>query len=564
MPNVFKKIVLSFLASLVLLFSFAPFFKANAAPNPPPPTPIPKIEATVNAGPASDSSTNWYDQGFWNWHAKVYDPSNSSEIFGERYTAAQVQWVIFGVFSQIINLPGPATTVAIVCITTNGILGCGTEVQNAVKSLTSAQVGPSKTAMAFFDSQPLSGIGYVRQKINNFHLIPEANAQGTGFTAANPIQSLWVAFRNLTFGLMVIVVLIMAFMIMFRVKISPQVVITVQSALPKIAGALVLITFSYAIAGFMIDIMYLVMGILASFLSSSSISTLSATEIFNTLNNGNILWLSLKYCVYFWFGMIEAFLTASGGGAGGTVARVISGEAALLGSFLGVIIMIIAAFLLLWYTVKIFWLLLKTYVTLLLQIALGPIQILLGTITPFGGFGAWLKSLAGSLAVYPVVGFMFALSYFFLAQAYRTVMPGDLLPFLGDFPFGININVLGDTSSWSPPLTGGADFVGILWLGVSLVVITLIPRTAEIIQGAISGKPFAFGTAIGEAFGPVMIAGQAAGDYKSGQTKARLEGEIKSAENLYGPADPRTLAKRQELANRDFTSNLLKRFMSGR
>ena len=473
MSNLLKKVTLSFLSALVLLFSFAPYFEAYAQ---------------------DSNSTAWYDQNFWDWHGKVYDYENPSEIFGERYTAAQVQWVLFSVGSQIIHAGGSDVTKAAVCISKTNIGDCGDEIKNALNPLSDAQNGPTKTVLSFFDSQPLSGIGYVRQKINNFHLIPEANAQGTGFTAASPIQTLWVAFRNLTFGLMVIVVLIMAFMIMFRVKISPQAVITVQSALPKIAGALILITFSYAIAGFMIDIMYLVMGILATFLTSSGISTLKATEIFSTLNNGSVLVLSMKYCAYFWFAMMEAVSSAGGGGTVGILLG------ATVGNVLGFLIAVIAFFLLLWYTIKIFWLLIKTYVGVLLQIALSPIQILLGTITPFGGFGAWLKGLAGSLAVYPVVGFMFVLSYYFLAQAYKINSPASLIPFL-DFPFGININLLADSSNWSPPLTGGTEWLGILWLGVSLAVITLIPRTAEIIQGAISGKPFAYGTAIGEALG---------------------------------------------------------------
>lgn len=496
-----KKITLSFLSALVLLFSFAPYFEAYAAPNPPPPTPIPTLTGvTGSAGSASDGSTNWYDQGFKDWHQKVYDQSNSSEIFGERYTAAQVQWVFFGVFSQVLHIGGPKTTAALVCIWGTNVLDCGPQILDAVNSfslITDSQTSP-KTVLSFFDTQPLSGIGYVHQKINNFHLIPEAKAQGTGFTAANPIQKLWVAFRNLTFGLMVIVVLIMAFMIMFRVKISPQVVITVQSALPKIAGALILITFSYAIAGFMIDIMYLVVGILASFLSSSSISTLSAPDIFKALNTGNIFSLSLLYLFYFVAGIFSFFV----GSAPSIVGQLAGGVLAFGLAYIMMIVLIIVLVITIFKTL---WLLLTTYANILIQIAIAPIQIVLGTITPFGGFGTWLKSLAANLAVYPVVGFMYVLSFFFLAQAFTASFPPSLIP-LFKFPFGINIDILKNTSTWAPPMTLGG-MLGLLWLGVSLVVMTLIPKTAEIIKGAISGKPFAFGTAVGEALGPVKTAG---------------------------------------------------------
>jgi hypothetical protein len=38
---------------------------------------------------------------------------------------------------------------------------------------------------------------------------------------------------------------------------------------------------------------------------------------------------------------------------------------------------------------------------------------------------------------------------------------------------------------------------------VSFVMFTLIPKISDIVQSFMAGKPFAYGTAIGEAFGPV-------------------------------------------------------------
>ena len=47
-----------------------------------------------------------------------------------------------------------------------------------------------------------------------------------------------------------------------------------------------------------------------------------------------------------------------------------------------------------------------------------PFQILLGTISPGGCFGAWLRSYLANLAVFPTVGILFVLSYI-LALAMR-------------------------------------------------------------------------------------------------------------------------------------------------
>ncbi len=67
-----KKAILGFLASLVVLTSSLVYFVPNA------------------------KASAWYSQTYEEWLTKVVDSSNPDEIFGERYTAAQVQWVIYG------------------------------------------------------------------------------------------------------------------------------------------------------------------------------------------------------------------------------------------------------------------------------------------------------------------------------------------------------------------------------------------------------------------------------------------------------------------------------------
>jgi hypothetical protein len=42
---------------------------------------------------------------------------------------------------------------------------------------------------------------------------------------------------------------------------------------------------------------------------------------------------------------------------------------------------------------------------------------------------------------------------------------------------------------------------------VSLVILLLAPKAADIIQSFLSGRPFEYGTAIGQAFGPITGTG---------------------------------------------------------
>ena len=45
----------------------------------------------------------WYAPDYQSWYLKVYDSRNPQEIFGERYTAAQVTWVIYSFAATILN-----------------------------------------------------------------------------------------------------------------------------------------------------------------------------------------------------------------------------------------------------------------------------------------------------------------------------------------------------------------------------------------------------------------------------------------------------------------------------
>jgi hypothetical protein len=127
-------------------------------------------------------------------------------------------------------------------------------------------------------------------------------------------------------------------------------------------------------------------------------------------------------------------------------------------------------------------------------------MILLGAFGVGGGFGLWLRSLVAQLAVYPVVGFMFIMSFIFLRGAFFAWEGRLGTPFMNlFFPFGIQQTLGGST--WTPPLTVGSTQTELLWLVMSLAVLLLIPNVSNIIRGMIERRPFQYGTAIGAALG---------------------------------------------------------------
>lgn len=468
----------------------------------------------------------WYNQGFREWYTKVYDTQTSppSEIFGERYTAAQVQWVFYSIpsifFNSMASLISNEPEGLLLCIMNLDVSACASFVLSSdpFQNQERFAFGKSHPAAIFFGGG-LSGIGYVREKLTKLHIIPEAKAQaeGFGFGALNPIQNIWRAFRDITYAIFVIIIIAMAFMIMFRVKLSPQTVVTVQSALPKIIISLILVTFSYAIAGFMVDLIYVIIGLLSWIVINSNFSSIMGndwSEVFHNLTYGPgglgiFSWL-FRYWGYFMVGTMEAWW-----GAHGVFTHYqgwIQTGSMLIGVLVGIIFALISVLLLLWAGLKTIFMLLKTYIVILISVMFAPLQIGLGVLVPGAGFGPWLKNLLANLAVYPTVGILLVIAFTLLSAASPTFSA-----WINNFlhPGGAVGQSIFQGNVWYPPLTFGLqsaeyDPLPILWLYASFGIMLLIPKAGEMVQSAISGRPFVMGTAIGQALGPVMwVGGQA-------------------------------------------------------
>ena len=120
---------------------------------------------------------------------------------------------------------------------------------------------------------PASGVYWAYSGMQNAGFVPKIYAtEGIGFAAIKPFMNIWIVFRNISFMVLVLVLISIGFMIMFRAKINPQTVISVENSLPKIVVALFLITFSFSIAGFLIDLMYVVIVLVISILAQGNSS----------------------------------------------------------------------------------------------------------------------------------------------------------------------------------------------------------------------------------------------------------------------------------------------------
>jgi len=116
-----------------------------------------------------------------------------------------------------------------------------------------------------YDNPPASGIVYAQtewKKITEGHTAYAAtNPQdtwiyypGLGFNVLNPVQGYWTVSRNIAYLAMIIVMVIVAFLVAFRGNFGGQTQVTIANSIPNIVLALVMISLSYPLSGFAIDI----------------------------------------------------------------------------------------------------------------------------------------------------------------------------------------------------------------------------------------------------------------------------------------------------------------------
>jgi hypothetical protein len=262
---------------------------------------------------------------------------------------------------------------------------------------------------------PVSAQAYVADVAAGSRFAPQqayAQGFGLGFGALSPILGTWKAFRDVAYYLLTIVFLIVGFLILIRHKVSGNVAVTVQNALPRLVITLILITFSYAIAGFVVDAMFLAIYFLINMFQNQIFSSsYSAREvalnthffqfIFDFIFSSTGAWRAAEALGSVAF---EAFRSALDGITGNAT----SGDSlGFLRTIISIIFMLIFAVALIISMFRTFFQLIMSYAGFVVNVVLSPFILLGGAIPGKGdAFAGWLKNLIAGLAPFVVVIFM--------------------------------------------------------------------------------------------------------------------------------------------------------------
>jgi len=381
--------------------------------------------------------------------------------------------------------------------------------------------------------RPASSIDYVNYialNLQKHHIVSDTYAAGPGygFSALAPILPLWRAFRNISYMLFAIGFVLYGIMIMFRVKIDSKTAATIQLAIPKLIATLLMITFSYAIVGFLVDISTIADAMAINILRVGPEPILNAGGplsgigdfVINVVSGQSLLGGIGSFFVNALTAVMVSpliFFNLVIGGLSGIVVGVLVGGLGLISGF-GIIVGIIIIIAVLISYFKLILKLFQAFFGIIINLIFAPI-ILLGNLLPGStSFGDWLRSIYGNLAVFPVAIFFLTLSFALMCQPLLSLAgAGGLLS--GAITSGIE-NVLGVnqlstlSNIWTPPLTipgsftthsgggsgtltGSAGSLMLATIGFGLLM--MASKYCEMVEKALKTPPFPYGAAIGDA-----------------------------------------------------------------
>lgn len=261
--------------------------------------------------------------------------------------------------------------------------------------------------------------------------IPGYDETGTSTLAADTgyshfkdtlgIEPVWRMFRDIAYIGFVIVLVAAGFMIMFRSKINGQITVNLMNSLPNVFIVLILVTFSFAIVGLIVDLGRLLTMVFSNLLTAA-------------LKDGNSAFIPMELGGPFYLiksavqggtpsgvDLTAGAITGLGGGL--IAASLLGGPAGLLTGgiivgAIGLLIWLIIAGIALFAGVKVFIALVTAYVKIIIDLIMGPIYILLGSLPGNSqAIKEWFKRLFTNTLVFPVI--------FFLLNVFRYIGTSD-------------------------------------------------------------------------------------------------------------------------------------------
>lgn len=409
---------------------------------------------------------------------------------------------------------------------------------------------------ALYLNPPVKSADYLASVGQGLGIVKTANAQvvGSGAAVLNPILSLWQVSRNISYVIMIIIFVVIGIMVMFRNRINPQTVITAQTALPGLVIGLILITFSYFLAGLISDMAFVGTNVVGYYFSAvkgqtnppqnlvEDVSTENVLRVFSPFtkimnidrvqNALGLIWDDLavpgtcRQCP--WDMDPQKAITALAtlvvmqilmpfgsmfGGAGQIVSGAIAfgGTALIPVQIVSLVLSFLAMVMLIYAMLKLLMRLINNYITIIFLTITAPFQFLAAALPGRQGIATnWVLNMLANILAFPAVLAVFYFIAFLLGSINTSPIfktsdanqfnNGSIVPSV--YAQG-NVTI---TNTNTFPLFGGfeLEFLNILLAFGALIALPTIP---DIIARTI-GRLGVAGQLIGQEIGGTYAAGQ--------------------------------------------------------
>ncbi len=274
--------------------------------------------------------------------------------------------------------------------------------------------------------------------------VPGYDAGSTGVYAASDgysylqeanVDALWDRLRLVSYVFFVVILIVAGFMIMFRQKIGGQLAVSVFNVLPNIITSLLLVTFSFAIVGLMLNFGVMLINVMGSVIgvtADKAITIDSPFSLVGALLTGKVTGGLLD-------GKVFGFSTAAG--AIGAVVALLMGAFTTVttGGTIVIALTVVALFIaitiagvVIYASVRVYMTILTAYLGIILNTILAPLYL---TISAFPGQGYmasdWFKKILKGVLTFPIVYFFLNLGTFIMSNQLTLGFPSGLMT--GDF-----------------------------------------------------------------------------------------------------------------------------------
>jgi len=418
-------------------------------------------------------------------------PASANSLFIDALTSPGQNLEKFVAGEQLVNRDqGTLGLFGIMVDATNGYLLGVRDPQTGDLISQNSTIQSLALATGIMYQQPLSSVQYLAFLKNKIGIVEPSYAATPGTELLAPLIIIWEGVRNASYVFFIIIFVAVGFMVMFRSKLNPQTIINIQLALPRIIIGLILVTFSFAILSFIVDLAFfgnmLIAGILEGPLETASRSFPSPSgKVFNWMPFNNPGDPKQGFLLH----VLNRF------GENTVLDLILSALGALVGTLtlenFDSIFLLIIAFSLVGSLVKIFFALLTRHVTIILSVIGAPIVFLFSALPSQNNTAStFLKTFLSAALTFPATLAILNLVLFFSISGDPKL--NNVIP-----PF-----FLGTSDAHAPIKTMG----GFIALGL-LMVASKIPQVLDELFQVKGGAMAAAGGEISGAARKIPIIG---------------------------------------------------------